>query len=671
MTEDRPTRSQSARLRPLTRVVVGVALLVAGVVVLPSVALAEVPVSVVERVQLTLDDSGRAGQTDVPGFEMAGATWSGPGTLEVRVHDDAGWTTWEVLEMTPEEGPDPVTGEPAPGSTEPLWVDDADGFEVRAAGDVRSLAMHLVRSETRVEVQEAAVASAAPPPVARWFEVRSRAEWGARPPKATPVYSPLKAAVIHHTVNSNDYTAGDVPAMLRSIQAYHMDANGWDDIAYNILVDRFGRVWEGRAGGIDQPVIGGHTMGFNTGTVGVSVIGDFTSSEPPSATVSAVIDVVAWKLGMAGVDPTATTVLTNRAPSHPRYAQGEEVRLPTVFGHRDTSPTGCPGARLFARIPSIRDEAARRVPYVLGSVDGAAAAPGGLRVKGWTIARGTTAPLDVHVVVDGTLTAIGRADAVRPDIDAAFPTYGPSHGYDLRLSVAPGARTVCVYGINNGDGRNYLIGCRGATAGGSPVGTLDGASRVPGGLAVQGWSLDPDTADPIAVDLYAGGQMLGRVRADASRPDIHAAYPDYGPAHGYAVEVPAPSASGSTSVCAFSINVGSGGSNPSLGCRTVRVLHDPYGSLDQVSGAQVRGWALDEDVASAIAVDVYVDGVWSARQLADASRPDVGASFSRWGANHGFAVTLGFTPTPGARVCAYALNASTGTSNSSLGCRSA
>src|SRR3546814_5540844 len=100
----------------------------------------------------------------------------------------------------------------------------------------------------------------------------SRSQWGAREPSATPsIGADLKLAVVHHSVNSNSYSAAEVPSMLRSIQTYHMDVQGWNDIAYNFAVDRFGRTWEARAGGVTQTVIGGHAKGFNTYTTGVKI----------------------------------------------------------------------------------------------------------------------------------------------------------------------------------------------------------------------------------------------------------------------------------------------------------------------------------------------------------------------------------------------------------------
>lgn len=636
---------------------------------IPVPAWADTPVARVEGMSVSTSRAGTV-RTGLRPFALVGARWSGGGSVEVRIHDDDGWTPWAELELAPEEGPDPATGEPAPIATEPLWVGEADGFAVRTAGAVTDLRMFLVRSTTErrpVPGAGASVASATPPAVARGFTIRTRGEWAARPPKSDPSYTSIEAAVVHHTVNSNDYAPGDVPGILRAIQAYHMDANGWNDIAYNFLVDRFGQAWEGRGGGIDQPVLGGHTLGFNTGTVGVAAIGDFTSVDAPAGLVSTITDLVGWKLALSGVDPTATTELTNRAPNHPRYAEGQQVRVPTVFAHRDTSPTGCPGSRLYARVAQIRNDASQRFPYILGSVDAASFAAGGVRVRGWTIARGTVDPLSVHVIVDGRYAAADLANRQRPDIDSAYPSYGGAHGYDLVAPAGPGPHVVCVFGINDGDGRNYQLGCQSVFLPADPMGSFDALARAPGGLRVRGWALDPEVSSSIPVDFYLNGVMVGRVTASGERPDVASSYPTYGSRHGYDVVVAAPAANGPATVCAYAINMGQAGSSRGLGCQTVRVGHEPFGSLDAAL-AQVRGWAIDPDVAGPIYVDLYVNGAWGGRHLANRSRPDVGAAYPGWGSLHGFEVTLPAAPTPGSVICAYAINAGAGGSNPVLGC---
>ncbi len=84
-----------------------------------------------------------------------------------------------------------------------------------------------------------------------------------------------KVAILHHTATTNNYAPQDVPAIIRSIYAFHVEAEDWCDVGYNFLVDRFGRIWEGRYGGIDKPVLGAHAGGFNTNTFGVGMIGTF------------------------------------------------------------------------------------------------------------------------------------------------------------------------------------------------------------------------------------------------------------------------------------------------------------------------------------------------------------------------------------------------------------
>src|SRR5205814_7670812 len=190
----------------------------------------------------------------------------------------------------------------------------------------------------------AAHASVAQPPI------NTRASWGARAPKDPPEYgSSVKMAFVHHTVNSNSYAASDVPSILRSIQAYHMDSNGWNDIGYNFLVDRFGGVWEGRGGGIDRPVIGAHTLGFNTDSTGVAVIGDFSSTPASGSAIDGAARIIAWKLGLTNVDPAGQAVLTS-SDSGSRYQAGTPVGFNAISGHRDANYTDCPGNGLYNQL---------------------------------------------------------------------------------------------------------------------------------------------------------------------------------------------------------------------------------------------------------------------------------------------------------------------------------
>ncbi|UOY01215.1 N-acetylmuramoyl-L-alanine amidase [Blastococcus sp. PRF04-17] len=169
------------------------------------------------------------------------------------------------------------------------------------------------------------------------------------------VASTLKAATVHHTAGSNSYAAADVPGILRGIYRYHAVTLGWGDIGYNALVDKYGRIWEGRAGGLAQPVVGAHAGGFNTYTFGVSMLGNYDVVPTTPAMINSVSSIIGWKLGLHNVDPYGSAVLTSGGTN--KYAAGTAVRLPAIFAHRDTKSTACPGKYGVAKMGEIRARA--------------------------------------------------------------------------------------------------------------------------------------------------------------------------------------------------------------------------------------------------------------------------------------------------------------------------
>ncbi|MEU4090319.1 peptidoglycan recognition protein family protein [Streptomyces aureus] len=197
---------------------------------------------------------------------------------------------------------------------------------------------------------------ARPPIVPRstWLDAESTRE---QPP---PRYDDRVVAVfIHHTDSPNGYDCADTPRIIRDVYAGQTGAKQWDDIGYNFLVDRCGTIYEGRAGGVDRPVTGAHTQGFNHRSAGIAAIGTFTAGSPvPKAMTDAIARLVAWKLGLAGVDPRGTVRLVS-SNSLSRYSAGTAAVLSTVSGHDAAFMTRCPGAALSARIPEIRELAAR------------------------------------------------------------------------------------------------------------------------------------------------------------------------------------------------------------------------------------------------------------------------------------------------------------------------
>ncbi|MFG2474366.1 peptidoglycan recognition protein [Streptomyces fagopyri] len=167
----------------------------------------------------------------------------------------------------------------------------------------------------------------------------------------------VKAAFVHHTASGNNYRCSQAPSVVRSIYRYHVVSSGWRDIGYNFLVDRCGTIYEGRAGGVGKPVMGAHTLGFNSDTMGIAVLGSFAATRPAPAALKAVARLTAWKLGLYGVNPRGKTYLKSGGGN--LYRKGKNVRLNVISGHRDGFATECPGRLLYGKLGSARTTAAR------------------------------------------------------------------------------------------------------------------------------------------------------------------------------------------------------------------------------------------------------------------------------------------------------------------------
>ncbi len=193
----------------------------------------------------------------------------------------------------------------------------------------------------------------------------TRAQWGADESLrgSKTLNSSVKAIVIHHTAGTNSYTQATAAAQVRGIYAYDTKGLGWADIAYNFLVDKWGRVYEGRAGSVTQAVRGAHAMGFNTDTMGISAMGNYETASAPAAMVDSMAKVAGWKLSQYGVNPLGTTRLTSQGGTGAKYGAGVTVTLPTINAHQNTSYTLCPGKYLYAQMGTIRSKAALYAQY--------------------------------------------------------------------------------------------------------------------------------------------------------------------------------------------------------------------------------------------------------------------------------------------------------------------
>jgi LAS superfamily LD-carboxypeptidase LdcB len=248
---------------------------------------------------------------------------------------------------------------------------------------------------------------------------------------------------------------------------------------------------------------------------------------------------------------------------------GFELRVPIPGGSTPVCLYAInqgPGSSTLLGCPRVTS----RTGSPFGNVEVATLADGAATVAGWALDPDSAESIDVHVYVNGRWGGAYRADSSRPDVAAVFPANGAAHGFTITgLRVPVGTNEICVYGIDRAGGQpNGSLGCRTvSSASGAPRGTVDSAAVAPGSVSLSGWALDPDTPDSIDVHVYVDGAWGGAYKADSSRPDVGAAFPGYGPAHGFRITVPV--RAGARQVCVFAINRGAGGTNPLLSCVAV------------------------------------------------------------------------------------------------------
>ncbi len=296
---------------------------------------------------------------------MVGFTWRDgvrPPRILVRFRTAGRWSLWLPAPLL-HDLPDPASGEGiGKAGTSPVFspilARPADGLQVQVNGAVPpELAVTLIHAnrlagDARLtqEMSRSGLRAGAAQPT-----VYSRAQWGANeswrdgPPRYN---STILQAHVHHSASGNGYSQADVPALIRSFYRYHTKSLGWSDIAYNFLVDSFGTIWEGRYGGIDQPVRGAHTLGFNNDSTGFCVIGNLDTVQPTQATLDSLAALGAWKLSLYGRDPQGWTDVKSEGSD--KFPSGRVVRLPVIDGHRDTNDTACPGGNLYAQLPNLR-----------------------------------------------------------------------------------------------------------------------------------------------------------------------------------------------------------------------------------------------------------------------------------------------------------------------------
>ena len=324
------------------------------------------------------DDEGpvryRSGVIEAPArFDLAGIGGELQ-PLEYRARASGGeWSEWVET-----------------ASGDPVYFGGADELQVRSRGVRPDGELHYVNvsgsetlaSRVLTDVREAvnsavisvaSVATAGAQPTQP--DMVSRKQWGASGgggcrPRSGPAYGEVKAATVHHTVTANDYSRDEAPRIVLGICRFHRNGNGWNDIGYNFLVDRFGDLYVGRSGGVRKAVVGAHAQGFNSQTTGVASIGTHTSAPISDDAEDSFVDVIAWKLALHGTKAGGKTRLTSGGGKVNKIPSGKKVRVKRVFGHRRVNTTECPGGKLKKRLKRIARRAQERIDAEGGVDDG-------------------------------------------------------------------------------------------------------------------------------------------------------------------------------------------------------------------------------------------------------------------------------------------------------------
>jgi|GEM_PF-1155680 len=343
-----------------------------------------------ESIELSVvDEQGLAatGAIEADDFQSVAASWpvgQDAPKLQVRFRGaDGSWGEWTELV---DDGAGPDAGQQdmsqVRAGTDTVFFGNADAVQIATLGEVPdalpndSVDVALVGSPSPVLVPntttDVAVAGAddlsvvdavyrpGTASVQQVADINSkvitRATWGARPPSVSwPVAPTVRHIVVHHTAGSNAYsTQAQAMQQIRNDQEYHQKTRGWADIGYNFIVDKWGNIYEGAAGSLDGAQVGAHTAGFNTGSAGVSMLGDYMTLTPPDEMLRAVAALAEWRLTSYGVRADGEVTLTANSSNTKGWPVGKQITAKTISAHRDLGSTDCPGDQGYAQMDKIR-----------------------------------------------------------------------------------------------------------------------------------------------------------------------------------------------------------------------------------------------------------------------------------------------------------------------------
>jgi hypothetical protein len=394
-------------------------------------------------------------------FDLLGApvaALQGAG-LEIRARTTRGrWSAWHALSAHDGHAPDGRRSV----MSDPLWFGNADEVELRARRrPSRDVALELVtvapvakrdagRAAARavaqggIPLRPARTRSAGRAAATRDAPtIIPRTAWASGlTPKGSPSFGQVQVAFVHHTVNGNTYSQDESAGIVRAIFEYHVRSNGWNDIGYNFLVDRFGQIFEGRAGGVDQPVVGAQAIGWNSVSTGIAIIGTFEDTPAPEPALRAVASIIGWKLPLHGAPTAGTVSLVSSGGSGNRWTAGATVALNRISGHQDGCSTDCPGTTLYGQLPALRSR--------VGNVQPSPGATAGLTIQApdYAVRYGETTTVTGRLsgaVVAGVTVALDKRSPSGKWVPIAQTTTAAdgawSLGFPLRSATAVRART--------------------------------------------------------------------------------------------------------------------------------------------------------------------------------------------------------------------------------------
>ncbi|MBC7235774.1 MAG: SpoIID/LytB domain-containing protein [Chloroflexi bacterium] len=375
-------------------------------------------------------------------FIAVGATWlahlpdGSELNLEVRLSADGiTWGPWQPLALA-EDGPDRrglYSSELLLGEGQMLQV----RITLRAGAEERPMLRNLrlvcidagdSPSSAEWSGAPSATADAAP-------RIIRRAEWGADESLMSwaPEYRPVRAVVVHHTVFGDEEV--DPAAAVRAVYYYHAVIREWGDIGYNYLVDRFGNIYEGRAGG--PGVVGGHALQYNYGSIGIALIGNYHERDVPTAMLQGLIRFLAWQCADHFLDPMGQGFFIDKM-------------LPTILGHRDVADTLCPGDRAYALLPMIRQQILAEMvnvpPHVALSFP---AAGEHIRAVADLQVRASASTHEVRFYVDGVLRAVDNSAPFTWKWNTVEETEGGHTVRVMALNAAGSDQDECQVMVDN------------------------------------------------------------------------------------------------------------------------------------------------------------------------------------------------------------------------------